>query len=547
MNSENRKSNKILLTCVPALAIFALVAGILIGANLNTIRRSKYSSANDKFGEILSLISSEYVDSVNTDSLLEETIPLMLANLDPHTAYIPAKDLDDVNADLEGSFSGIGIQFQQMNDTIMVLEVIPGGPSEKAGLLPGDRIVEVNDSSFVGPEINTEHVRNKLRGPKDSKVKLGIKRPGAPGLMTYTITRGDVPVSSIDASYMIAPNVGFVKVNTFGRNTFTEFFTEMLRLKAEGATDFILDLRGNAGGFLDIAIRIANEFLNAGDPIVETRGRNDESMGMMLADGTGSFRSGKLAVLIDEFSASASEIVAGAIQDNDRGTVIGRRSFGKGLVQSQRDLSDGSAIRITTARYYTPSGRCIQKPFEKGDLQKYNLEIYDRYASGEAFSADSVKFDSSLLFHTLGGREVYGGGGIMPDIFVPADTANVTGYYTQAANSGMFHRFAFKYTDENRTKFDQASTSADILEILPPDDILLSEFVQFAAKNGIPARWYYINISRPILVNAIKAVIAREVLGRAAYYEVDNTIDNAVRRAVDEITRQSANDSNSTK
>lgn len=531
MQQKNYKA----LAGVPVLVIFALMVGILLGSNFN-IRKRKTAATNarDKVEEVFSLIEKEYVDRVDIDSLLEETIPLMLGNLDPHTAYIPAEDLQGVNDELDGSFSGIGISFQVMNDTITVLEVISGGPSEKVGLLPGDRIVEVNDTVMAGTGITSDDVMKTLRGPKDSQVKLDIKRTGAPGLLTYTVTRGDIPVTSIDASYMIAPKVGYIKVNKFGRNTYAEFFTQMLMLRANGAEDYILDLRGNGGGFLDIAIRMANEFLPAGAGIVETRGRDEEVHDRVAADGSGSFQKGRLAVLLDEFSASASEIVAGAIQDNDRGVILGRRSFGKGLVQSQQDLSDGSAIRITTARYYTPSGRCIQKPFVKGEKDNYALEIYDRYASGEVFSADSVKFDTSLLYHTASGREVYGGGGIMPDIFVPADTANVTSYYTQVSNAGLLHRFAFEYVDANRQRLDAAGSVEELTELLPSDQQLLGDFVNFAAKNGVAARWYYINISRPLLVNILKALIARDVLGTPAFYEIDNVRDNVVIRALEE-------------
>lgn len=535
MTDNEQQPRKSVRAGIPLLVILALLLGLLLGVNLPMLRRTT-GTAGDKMEEILQLLSEEYVDTVNVDSLIEETIPLMLANLDPHTAYISAEDFDDVNADLEGSFSGIGISFQVMNDTVTVVEVISGGPSEKVGILPGDRIVEVDDSLFVGANIVADDVRRILRGPKDTKVKLDIRRAGAPELLSYTVTRGDIPLTSIDASYLITPTVGYIKVNKFGRNTFTEFYTEMLMLKSSGAQNYILDLRGNGGGYLDVAIRMANEFLAAGDGIVETRGRDNELIDRVAADGSGSFRNGKLAVLLDEFSASSSEIVAGAIQDNDRGTILGRRSFGKGLVQTQRDLSDGSALRITTARYYTPSGRCIQKPFKKGDIDNYALEIYDRYASGEAFSADSVKFDESLLFHTAGGREVYGGGGIMPDIFVPADTSNITGYYTKVANAGLLHRFSFNYTDANRARLDGANTSAELLELLPPDDLLLAEFVQFAAQNDVPARWYYINISRPLLLNALKALIARDMLGSAAFYEIDNTSDKVVQRALQELS-----------
>lgn len=536
METDNReKKVKRARAGMPLLVVFALILGLVMGYRLPTLTHVGKSSAGDKVAELMALIERHYVEEVDVDSLLEESIPDILAKLDPHTAYIPAKDLNDVNSELEGSFSGIGIQFQVMNDTITVLEVIAGGPADDVGLLPGDRIVEVDDSLMVGPGLNSNDVVRTLRGPADSQVKVDVKRAGAPGLLSFTLTRGDIPVTSIDASYLIAPETGYIKLNTFGRNSYSEFYTQLAMLRSVGARDFILDLRGNGGGFLDIAIQIANEFLPAGAGIVETRGRNGESISGIAADGSGSLQQGELIVLLDEFSASASEIVAGAVQDNDRGTIIGRRSFGKGLVQTQEDLSDGSALRITTARYYTPSGRCIQKPFRPGHVTDYALEVYDRYASGEAFSADSVKFDTSLLYHTASGREVYGGGGIMPDIFVPADTANVTKYYSDVVNRGLLQRFAFKYVDANRATLDKAGTADELLTMLPADQALLGEFVAFAAENGVAARWYYINISRPLLVNALKALIARDVLGTAAYFEIDNTIDNVVGRALSEL------------
>lgn len=526
------KQNRLTLIGVPMMIVGALILGIILGNHLPG-RRILRNAGAEKIGEILNMIEDDYVDAVDLDSLLDETIPAMLANLDPHTAYIPAKDFEEVNSELEGSFSGIGISFQMMNDTITVIEVISGGPSEKVGLRAGDRIVEVDDSIVAGKKIKSDDVMKLLRGAADTKVKLDIKRPGTPALLTYTVTRGDIPVTSIDASYMIEPSVGYIKVNKFGRNTFQEFFTEMMMLRAEGAKEFILDLRGNSGGYLDVAIRMANEFLPAGQEIVSTRGRDGEPIQRVLADGTGTFRTQPLVILLDEFSASASEIVAGAMQDHDRATIIGRRSFGKGLVQAQRDLSDGSAIRITTARYYTPSGRCIQKPFTKGDLDHYQLEVYDRYLSGEAFSADSVKLDQSMLYHTDSGREVYGGGGIMPDVFVPSDTTNMSSYVTAVVNAGLLHRYAFEYADSHRADFEGTSSADEVMATLPSDAMLLDDFVRFAARNNVAARWYYINNSRPLLVNQLKALIARDALGTAAYYEIANTRDNVVNRALE--------------
>lgn len=361
-------------------------------------------------------------------------------------------------------------------------------------------------------------------------------------MFSYTVTRGDIPVNSIDASYIVSPTIGYIKVNKFGRNTYQEFFTQMMMLRRDGARKYIVDLRGNSGGYLDQAILMTNLFLPAGSEIVSTRGRNGFDGRPAIADGTGTFQTDSLVVLMDEFSASASEIMAGAVQDNDRATIIGRRSFGKGLVQTQRDLGDGSALRITTARYYTPSGRCIQKPFVKGEVDNYQLEVYDRYRSGEVFSADSVRPDTTLLYHTRGGRQVYGGGGIMPDVFVPTDTADMTGYLRQVVNSGLLNRFAFEYVDAYRSRLAEATTVNDILALLPSDALLLQDFVTYAAKSGVAARWYYINISRNLIVNQLKALIARDALGVAAYYEIANMRDKMVERAIEELSNLPSDD-----
>lgn len=525
----------------PLLVVFALAAGVFLGSRWPGINILRHGGS-DKLDRILSIIHEDYVDEIDTDSLLEQAIPDLLAKLDPHTAYIPADDLEEVNNELEGSFSGIGISFQLMQDTITVLEVISGGPSERVGLKAGDRIVTVNDSTVAGVKIKQDAVLKLLRGPKDTKVKLGISRGGSPEMFSYTVTRGDIPVNSIDASYIVSPTIGYIKVNKFGRNTYQEFFTQMMMLRRDGARKYIVDLRGNSGGYLDQAILMTNLFLPAGSEIVSTRGRNGFDGRPAIADGTGTFQTDSLVVLMDEFSASASEIMAGAVQDNDRATIIGRRSFGKGLVQTQRDLGDGSALRITTARYYTPSGRCIQKPFVKGEVDNYQLEVYDRYRSGEVFSADSVRPDTTLLYHTRGGRQVYGGGGIMPDVFVPTDTADMTGYLRQVVNSGLLNRFAFEYVDVNRSRLAEATTVNDILALLPSDALLLQDFVTYAAKSGVAARWYYINISRNLIVNQLKALIARDALGVAAYYEIANMRDKMVERAIEELSNLPSDD-----
>jgi len=519
---------------LPLLLALAFAGGMWTGNAVFT--RPTGTSGTDKLNTIIKIIEGEYVDEVNIDSLLEVSLPDILSHLDPHSTYIPAADLQAVNDELGGSFSGIGISFSMMNDTITILEVISGGPSEKVGLLAGDRIVKINDSIATGKKWTSEKVQHTLRGAKGTNVKLGIQRATAPGILTYTVTRGDIPVSSIDAAYILAPGKGYIRVNKFGANTFNEFFQSLQDLKGKGATDFIIDLRGNTGGYMESAVLMVNEFLRRGQLIVSTRGRTPGNNSETYADGTGSFADSRVAVLIDEFSASASEIFAGAIQDNDRGVVVGRRSFGKGLVQNQTVLPDSSALRLTIARYYTPSGRCIQKPYNASDIAEYSNEILDRYNHGETYNADSIKLDKSLIFKTVGGRTVYGGGGIMPDVFVPNDTTGITSWYLQVANAGLLQRFAFKYTDDHRPTLTKAGNTSSLLKLLPDDELLLQEFVNFAAANKIPPRWYYINISRDLIVTQLKALIARDVLDTSAFYEIANAPDKTLKRAIKELT-----------
>lgn len=518
---------------IPLIAAVAFAGGLFIGARFFNINVSETQS---KLGTVLRYIDNEYVDRVDTDSLIEKTIPDLLSKLDPHSAYIPASDLQAVNEELDGSFCGIGIQFNTLNDTITVIEVIAGGPSEKVGLMAGDRIISINDTVVNTKEWSDTKIISNLRGPRDTKVKLGVRRANTPNLLEFEVTRGDIPVASVESSYLLNPTTGFIRVSKFGRTTFEEFLTALVELRALGAKDYVIDLRGNTGGYMEIAILMANEFLPAGQLIVSTHGRDGRSDSHAFSDGNGAFADARVAVIIDEYSASASEIFAGAIQDNDRGTIIGRRSFGKGLVQKQIALPDSSALRLTTARYYTPSGRCIQKTYVPGNVDSYGMEIAERFSHGESFNADSIHIDKSVVFHTAGGREVYGGGGIMPDIFVPNDTSGISSYYINVFNAGMLHRYAFRYTDVNRPQFADASTVEAVLATLPSDDQLLSDFVAFAkSEGGIAPRWYYINLSRDLIVSQLKALIARDVLGTSAFYEVINRQDNAVNRALEEI------------
>jgi len=519
---------------LPTIIAAAFALGMLCGAFFLHI--PSRGGIQDKIATILKYIDAEYVDSLNTDSLFEMAIPDIMAKLDPHSVYIPASDLQEANEELEGSFSGIGISFNMLSDTATVLDVISGGPSEKVGLLAGDRIITINDSVAAGQKWSNEKIISRLRGTKGSKVKLGVKRASSPRLLTFEVTRGDIPVTSIDAQYILSDGVGYVKVNKFGRTTYDEFLTALTQLRDQGARDFVIDLRGNSGGYMEMAILMVNEFLKAGSPIVSTHGRTTESETMAISDGNGSFSDAQLTVLIDEFSASASEIFAGAVQDNDRGLVIGRRSFGKGLVQRQFDLSDGSAIRLTTARYYTPSGRCIQKTYTRGSGEAYGMEIVDRFNHGEAYSADSARIDKSKIFSTLGGRKVYGGGGIMPDIFVPNDTSGISTYYINVFNAGLLQKFAFNYVDTHRPALTGARDLEDLQRRLPSDDALLQQFADYAWTTAkIAPRWYYINLSANLIVSQLKGLIARDILGTWGYYKVVNADDNTVKRALQEI------------
>lgn len=520
---------------VPLIIAAALALGIWLGSLLFGGRNNHEGDAYGKIQTILDYVDRDYVDAVDTDSLLEAAIPELLSQLDPHTAYIPAEDLKAANDELRGSFSGIGITFNMLTDTITVVEVLSGGPSEKVGLLAGDRIITIDDSIVSGKNWSQEKVVNTLRGPEDTKVKLGVKRDNADKMLTFTVTRGEIPMTSIDAAYMIDDEIGYVKVNKFSETTYDEFLNAMAQLRYDGAKKYILDLRSNGGGMMDAAIRMANEFLSSGDVIVSTKGRKEEMNAVSRANGLGSFQKEDLTVLIDEYSASASEILAGAIQDNDRGLIIGRRSFGKGLVQQQIDLPDHSAIRLTVARYYTPSGRCIQKSYSPGSTDEYINEIAERYNHGEGFNADSILIDRSQIFHTVGGREVFGGGGIIPDIYVPNDTAGISKYYISVFNAGLLHKYSFKDIDSNRHRLEQALDVPELLSMLPPDDQLLNDFVNYAHREGkIAPRWYYINISRNLILDILKSMIARDIFGTSAYYEVINDTDISVQRAVSE-------------
>lgn len=529
------------------IVVAALIAGLLLGnliANRsqngteNMFRKLVGSLANNnKLDELMLMIDQQYVDSVNVDDLTEELAVELIARLDPHSVYIPVEDLEEVNSELEGSFSGIGVQFNIQNDTIMIISVISGGPSEKVGLLAGDRIVMVDDSTFTGENVSNEKVLKKLRGEKNSKVKVGVKRNGTKEILNYTITRGEIPVNSVDIAYVVQPGVGLIKVNKFGETTYNEFLTSIARLRDEGVTKYIIDLRENSGGYLDRAISMINEFLPANQLIVYTEGKAYPRFDAR-SDGTGSCINNPVVVLIDEFSASASEIFAGAIQDNDRGTVIGRRSFGKGLVQQQKTLSDGSAVRLTIAKYYTPSGRSIQRPYEKGKSDDYNMDIWNRYLHGELDSADSIHQADTTVFKTLSGRTVYGGGGIMPDIFVPRDTTEYTPYFNQVVNYAHIYQFAFKYTDLHREKLNKIKDWKAMEKHLDSQN-LLSEFVSYAAEKGIKPVPAQIEKSKQQIVTRIKSYVSRNILGDEGFYPILYSKDPTVLKALEVLQKES--------
>ena len=523
---------------LPIAIAVAMALGIFIGSSFAV---NKPVADNDrKLNSILNLIAQDYVDTTNLHDLIEMSIPEILSKLDPHSVYFSADELKEASDDLNGTFSGIGISFVLMNDTIGVVEVIPGSPSEKVGIMPGDRIIMIDDSAATGEKMTNGAVTKRIRGPKGSKVKLGIKRQNSKNMLTFTVTRGDIPVNTVDAYYMIDKNTGYVKINQFGRHTYDEFITAMASLNDEGAKRYIIDLRGNGGGFMEMAVLMVNEFLPADEPIVYTRGRYKRDDSELWSDGNGSFQDAEVAVLIDEFSASASEIFAGALQDNDRGLIVGCRSFGKGLVQKEFVLPDSSAIRLTTARYYTPSGRCIQKDYKEGMLN-YEKEVLDRYMNGELYSRDSMKIDKSQVFSTLhSGRTVYGGGGIVPDIFVARDTSGITNYYIEVANAGLLQRYAFTYCNNNRASLNKMEDYKQFLRMAPSDDALIKDFADYAANNGIAPRWYYINQSHDVIVTNLKALIARDIFGNQAFYPILNRNDKTVQAALKALNKHKA-------
>lgn len=523
----------------PLLMCLCVVGGIFIGTHYayrfgdNTI--SIASNGSNKLNQLLQLIDQNYVDTVNLPELIEDAMPQILNELDPHSSYIKANDAEEASEELKGSFSGIGVSFTMQKDTVNVMSVIRGGPAEKVGILAGDRIVKADTTLLVGMK-DTE-VMKCLKGPKDSSVRLGIKRHGKDELTWFTVVRGDIPVQSVDASYMINENTGYIQINKFGEQTYAEMLVSLADLAMKGMNSVIIDLRGNTGGYMHIAIQMANEFLQRNSLITYVEGRNlprEE----YRSDGKGSFQKLPIIVLVDEGSASSSEIFAGAIQDNDRGTIIGRRTFGKGLVQQPMDFRDGSVVRLTIARYYTPSGRCIQKPYTKGRGEEYDMELLARYERGEFFSQDSIQHDGPE-YKTKLGRTVYGGGGIMPDIFIPEDTVHLTSYYKEAVMTGLLRQFAFNFTDEHRKELNKCQNMEDVVKYLDKQN-LLDKFARFGEKNKLRRRNLMLNRSRKLFERNLYANIIYNTKSTKEYIQFLNQDDPVVLKALDIINKSEA-------
>lgn len=524
---------------VPLVIAASIVVGVAIGTfytrHFSQVHLNILNASSNKIGDLLHIVEDKYVDTVEVEELVEEVMPQILSGLDPHSMYIPAKDLEDTNAELKGSFSGIGVQFTIQSDTVHINSVIKGGPSEKVGLMAGDRIVTVDDSLFVGKIVTNEETMRRLKGPKGTQVKLGVSRQGEKEILHFAIVRGDIPIKSVDAAYMITDKFGYVSINKFGETTYPELLIALASFNQQGCQGIIVDLRGNTGGYMAAAIQMVNEFLPKNRLIVYTEGRRSPREDY-YSNGRGNMQEMPIIVLVDEISASASEIFAGAIQDNDRGTIIGRRTFGKGLVQQPVEFRDGSAVRLTVARYYTPAGRCIQKPYNKGKDKNYEMDLVNRYEHGEFFSQDSIRQDESSIFHTSNGRPVYGGGGIMPDIFVPKDTSDYTSYYKMALMRGLLQKFAFDYTDKNRPRLKEFDNDEELLRYLKRQG-LLEQFARYADERGLKRRNNMLYRSRTLFEESLYGNIIYNMLGMEEYIKYLNESDPTVLRAVEVLDR----------
>jgi carboxyl-terminal processing protease len=515
---------------LPLILCIGLAAGVLIGANFNSKKGpGEINGDIHKLREVLGLIQNEYVDSAKTAELVDDAIQHMLTKLDPHSAYISSRDREEANEDLRGNFEGIGIEFNIFHDTLVVVTALSGGPSEAVGLRPGDQIVKVDGKIIAGVGLSNFDVTKYLKGPKGTEVKINVVRKNTKTPIEFTIIRDKIPQFSVDASYMVDSEIGYIKVSRFSQTTYDEFMKAMEKLKKQGMKKLVLDLQGNPGGYMNQAIDLADEFLPKGEKIVFTKGKDKRYNSEALSTEKGDFEQGDLIVLVNEGSASASEIVSGALQDNDRALIVGRRSFGKGLVQSPFDLEDGSELRLTISRYYTPSGRSIQKPYT--DEEEYSKDIIKRYKHGEFFTADSVKFSDSLKFLTLNGRTVYGGGGIMPDYFVPLDTILNSRYLNELYNSNSLAEFAFTYGNAHKDVLQKKGFS-DYYKNFKVTDELLNQLVATGERNKVRAQRNDLAKNRKLFEIHVKAQIARRIWGNDEFYPIFNETNEALEQAV---------------
>ena len=531
-----KKNTPIWLTI--AISLFALMAGIFVDRQF--LAPKPYSDSDPKVNTILNLIAQEYVDTVNLDMLVDNSIFEILSKLDPHTSYFDARSPKTTTVKYDGVIPDIGIVFIMFNDSIYVECTIPAGPGDIAGLLPGDRIVNIDGQPTTNIKNTSGEVFKLMSGPDGSKLTLGVQRHGSPKILTFSVTRNKVIERTLDSYYMLDKSTGYIKVNQFERSTYKEFLQALTQLQEQGAKRYMIDLRGNGGGYMEIAVLMVNEFLSSGQPIVTIRGRRKQYNHSYDSDGKGNFQNAEVAVLIDEYSASASEIFAGALQDNDRGLIVGRRSYGKGLVQNDFALPDSSFIRLAVARYYTPVGRCIQKDYKHLGIRYYYDELMERFRHGELYNSDSIRIDKNQMFTTPHGRTVYGGGGIIPDIFVARDTAGINSYYIDVENAGLIQRFAFYYCERNRQTLNKMSDYKQFLRTTPIDNSIIKEFAGYAAANGVVPRWYFINQSRDLILTKIKAIIAHDIFGPQAYSSIVNRNDKVVQTALKALNRHQA-------
>lgn len=534
---------------LPLIIAVAVVVGLYGGnffgrhnsaAQLRGVLQQMNHIPQNKLTQTLALIERDYVDSLSMDTLAEHLIPLVLQELDPHSVYIPAKEMAELNDPLEGEFDGIGVVFNMATDTVIVLNVIPKGPSDKAGVKAGDRIIEINDSLVAGRNIPQNDIVKQLRGKRGTTVRLGLERQHIDGLVEVEVTRDKIPIKSIESAFVLTDSIGYIRLGQFAKTSHQELQLALLKLRAQGITRLIFDLRGNSGGFLDQAILIANEFLHKEQLIVYTEDRYHRQQ-RQYADGAGMAQDMEVAVLIDEYSASSSEILAGALQDNDRGTILGRRSFGKGLVQQQIPFADGSALRLTIARYYTPTGRSIQKPYTIGDDESYEADLWNRYQNNEFFTADSIHFADSLKRVTPKGKVVYGGGGIMPDCFIPADTTGMTPYFLEVSGRNILYRYTIEYADRKREALNAVTTVAELQALLDSDKRLVEDFISYAARKGVKPRYGDIRESRSLIEAQLRAYIGRNtVLEDDGYYANIYREDNVIMAAIEALKEPQA-------